>query len=307
MTTRKALAVHQTPDVLTMIALSPNLADGTKRKYSAAVGRFLDTGGNLGDALSLAAYAEQVSNSDRVHLKAVVKLYTDRLATVVKAQATPDNVNEAQAALMRLEALQEAIRVKTPQGHKAHTWLSQTQVKRLLATCGDDLIGRRDRLALGLLVAAGLRREEAARLTFADVILQPIKGKMRTVLQVEGKGAKSRAVPISDSLANAIDEWGKEVGHVGRILRSVDRRRELRDSISTVALYHIAQAHGAAIGKPGLAPHDLRRTYAQLGYEAGVPITQISRLLGHASVATTQKYLNLDLDLETTASDFIPF
>jgi integrase len=290
-----------------MIALSPNLADGTKAKYSAAVGRYLDTGGNLGDALGLATYAETVSNSDRAHLKAVVKLYTDRLATVIKAQATPDNVSEAQAGLMRLEALQEAVKVKAAQGQKAHTWLSQAQVKRLLATCGDDLMGRRDRLVLGLLVAAGLRREEAANLTFADVKLQPVKGKMRTVLAVKGKGAKDRPVPISDSLANAIDQWGKEVGHQGRILRSVDRRRELRDSISTVALYHITRAHGADIGKPDLAPHDLRRTFAQLALEAGIPITQISRLLGHASVATTQKYLNLALDLETTASDFIPF
>ncbi len=63
---------------------------------------------------------------------------------------------------------------------------------------------------------------------------------------------------------------------------------------------------GQAIGKNELAPHDLRRTYAQLGYEAGIPITQISKLLGHASVATTQRYLNLDLDLNTTISDFIP-
>jgi integrase len=60
------------------------------------------------------------------------------------------------------------------------------------------------------------------------------------------------------------------------------------------------------IGIEKISPHDLRRTYAQLGYEAGVRITQISTLLGHAHVATTQKYLDLNLDLETTASDFIP-
>ena len=60
------------------------------------------------------------------------------------------------------------------------------------------------------------------------------------------------------------------------------------------------------IGLLELAPHDLRRTSAQLGYEADVPITQISVLLGHSSVATTQKYLNLALDVETTVSDFIP-
>ena len=307
MDTNQALTVTGQPDVLTMIALSPDLADGTKRKYSAAVSRYLSTGGNLSDAVALAGYAETVSQSDRAHLKAVVKLYTDRLGTVIKAQATPDNANETQAALWRLEALRGAVKVKTPEGQKAHTWLSQAQVKALLDTCGDDLRGQRDRLALGLLVAAGLRRAEAVALTFADVKLQPVKGKMRTVLAVRGKGAKDRVVPISDGLANAIDAWGKHVAHQGRILRSVDRRRELRDSISAVALFHIVQEHGARIGKTNLAPHDLRRTYAQLGYEAGVPLTQISNLLGHASVATTQRYLNLALDLESTVSDFIPF
>ena len=69
----------------------------------------------------------------------------------------------------------------------------------------------------------------------------------------------------------------------------------------------MARKYGKAIGKPELAPHDLRRTYAQIAYEAGVPITRISRLLGHESIETTQRYLNLELDLETTASDFVPW
>jgi integrase len=45
---------------------------------------------------------------------------------------------------------------------------------------------------------------------------------------------------------------------------------------------------------------------AQIGYEAEVPITQISKQLGHSSIATTQRYLNMELDLVTTISDFIP-
>jgi integrase len=82
---------------------------------------------------------------------------------------------------------------------------------------------------------------------------------------------------------------------------------ELGESLTAVSLFRLVNKYGRKMGKPGLAPHDLRRTYAQLGYEAGVPITQISRLLGHASVETTQRYLNLELDVETTVSDFIPY
>lgn len=83
-------------------------------------------------------------------------------------------------------------------------------------------------------------------------------------------------------------------------------KTHLAESMSAVALYHLVNKYGKQIGKPGLAPHDLRRTYAQLGYNAGVPITQISVLLGHSSVKTTQEYLNLNLDLESTTSDFVP-
>jgi integrase/recombinase XerC len=217
-------------------------------------------------------------------------------------------VAAVQATVYRAEALQGAIDTRQPKGTKAHTWLSQKQVKELLDTCGDDIVGQRDRLALGLLVAAGLRRSEAVNLTFADVKLQPNGDRMRTVLQVRGKGAKDRVVPISDKLANAIDQWAATLGESeGRILRSLGRNRKPGDSMTTTALYHLVQKRGDKIGKPDLQPHDLRRTYAQLGYEAGVPITQISRLLGHASIETTQRYLNLDLDLDSTVSDFIPF
>jgi len=143
-------------------------------------------------------------------------------------------------------------------------------------------------------------------LRFADVALLPVKGRMRTVLQVRGKGDKLRAVPISDALANGLDGWAAEAG-AGRVLRSVDQGGRLAASMSQAAIFDVVRARGALIGKPDLAPHDLRRTFAQLGYEADVPLVQISRLLGHSSVTTTQRYLNLDLDLTVTASDFVPF
>jgi integrase len=253
----------------------------------------------------LSAATKRLANEAAAHYK----------MSVTPDMATPENIAKVQAAINNAEVIANTIKTKQSEGQKAHTWLSQKQVADLLAAChvrksGNPeaaIVAQRDRLAIGLLVAAGLRRKEAVELTFDDVKLQPVGDKMRTVIQVKGKGAKDRVIPISDKLANAITEWGAVVGDNGRILRSLGRNKNPGESMSTTALYNIVQKRGELIGKPDLQPHDLRRTFAQLGYEAGVPITQISVLLGHANVETTQRYLNLELDLESTVSDFIPF
>lgn len=293
---------------LSAVERDPELSESTKRQYRKAVVNAAEAGVNLADPESLNTYAATVGSSTRGFLSAVITKLTEEIETRAKARATPDNVAAVQATIYRAQALREAVKVEKTEGTRAHTWLSQTEVKALLDTCDQgDVIGQRDRLALGLMVGAGLRRREAVELRFEDVKLQPVQERIRTVLQVKGKGAKDRVVPISDRLANAIDDWAGVVGNEGRILRSLGRNRKPGDSMSTTALYNLVRKRGGEIGKPKLAPHDLRRTFAQLGFEAGVPITQISTLLGHANVETTQRYLNLELDLETTVSDFIPF
>jgi integrase len=282
-----------------------DLAESSKKKYLAVLAAYLDAGNRLTDAAALSAYAAGLSNSGRAHLKAVFKLWTASAIQELKGRATPDNVTQVQAAVYRFEALQNAVTAPAAKGEQAHIWLSQADVKRLLALPGADTIGQRDRLALALLAGAGLRRAEAVSLAFDDVLLQPIKGKLRTVLQVAGKGDKGRVVPVSDRLAAEIDAWARLAGGRGRVLRSVNGRGEIGAGLSAVGLFNVVRKYGRQLGRPELAPHDLRRTYAQIGYESGVAITQISKLLGHASVTTTQRYLNLDLDLETTISDFV--
>jgi len=305
----KVLRITQSPGAaaLEMIERNPKLADSTKAQYHKALRNYLETGASLTNAHALTAYASDLPASSRAFLKAAVRMWSEAMTTEVKGQATPDNVDQVQAAVYRFEALQAAIATKKESGQKTHTWLSQAQVKQLLDTCQNDIVGQRDRLLLGLLVAAGLRRAEAANLRFEDVQLVPRGDRFRTVLAIEGKGAKNRTVPISDSLANAIDEWAGVVGGEGYILRSLGMAREVGESMTPVAIFNVVRKRGAMIGKDDLAPHDLRRSYAQIGYEAGVPITQLSKLLGHASVSTTMRYLNLELDLEVTASDFVPF
>ena len=59
----------------------------------------------------------------------------------------------------------------------------------------------------------------------------------------------------------------------------------------------------AEIGVPRLAPHDLRRTCAKLCRAAGGDLEQIQLLLGHASIATTERYLGSRLDLVDAVND----
>lgn len=283
------------------------LADSTRTKYRRALLRYVATGGDPFDPDALARYAAGLSQSGASFLKAAIRIYTGSVLEQLKAQAAPDNVAFIQAAEYRTAALQNAVKVRRTTGEKAHTWLSLAQVRALLATCDDaTLRGLRDHVALALLVGAGLRRSEAVALEFGDVVQQPVKGRMRTVLEIGGKGARARVIPVSDRLANLIDRWGRYVAHSGKVLRSIDRRRELRPGMSAQAVFEVVANRGAAIGVGGLAPHDLRRTYAQIGLEAGVSLPQISQLLGHASLTTTQRYLDLSLELETTISDFVP-
>ena len=279
------------------------LQPSTRRQYSRAIERYLAKGGHLDDAKALGCYADTLPASGRVFLKAALKLCLDKDLTAIKGMATSENVKAVQAAIYRAEALTESIKVKQSKGTRAHTWLSGAEVKKLMALPGRDIVGERDRVLLGLLVGAGLRREELVSLAFDDIKPQ---GERMVVEVKHGKGDKPRVVPISPALARLIDAWGERIGRQGRIVRSLGMARELGKSMTGAAVAGVVKRYGAKLGKPGLAPHDLRRTFAQLGLDAGVPIQQISVVLGHANIATTQRYLNLALDLSSTVSDFVP-
>lgn len=284
-----------------------SLQPTTKAKYRREIENLLAAGVSPMNYNALQRYAEGLKSSRKAFLKSALRLMSLDYEQAMKASATDRNINKIHAGILRLEAMRAAVTVPTHKGQKAHTWLSPAEVKQITSLCDDSLTGKRDWIVLGLLLGAGLRREELAHLKFTAITTQPTKKGIRTVLDVKGKGAKDRVIPINETLAKHLKEWQRLAGGE-YIARSMLRKSktELDDRMSAVAIFQLVNKYGKIIGKPELAPHDLRRTYAQLGYAAGVPITQISVLLGHANVATTQRYLNLSLDLESTASDFVP-
>lgn len=283
-----------------------DLQPTTKIKYKREIENLVRSGVNPLDLNELTNYANGLKSSRKSFLKSALRLMSSGHKQGLKSSATPENIAQVQASVYRLEAMQDAIQIKSRKGTKAHIWLSPKQVEEITQLCRNDLEGRRDWIVLGLLLGAGLRREEAATLTFGALKQQPTKdGNVRDVLQVKGKGAKDRVIPINATLARRLREWKEEVGD-GNIARSLGMGKVVGESMSAVAIFQLVQKYGEKIGVPELAPHDCRRSFAQIGLDAGVPITQISVLLGHNNVSTTQKYLNLSLDLETTASDYVP-
>jgi integrase len=281
------------------------LAPRTRQEYRREILAMSAAGISPTDHQALQKYATSLKSSRKQFLKAALRIMTLDTEQMLKANATPENVSSVTAGLYRLEAMRDAVQVEQAKGTKAHTWLSAAQIVNLTALCPDTLEGRRDWIVIALLVGAGLRRAELEALTFDAVKVLPAKNGERVVIEVTGKGGKSRVIPLSSKLAFRLHEWKQTVGG-GRVARSLGRAMQLGESLSAVSIFEITRRYGSQIGVPELAPHDLRRTFAQLGFENGVPLTQLSTLLGHSSVSTTQRYLNLSLDLEATASDFIP-
>jgi integrase len=293
---------RQRPDPLAIIDSATHLTESTRAKYRRVLSAFLDEGGDLADPQGLAAFADSLSQSRQAQLRAAVSLWVESVTLFIQGQATPDNLNEVEASIHRLTALKAAVRPRPQKGSKLHTWLSPSQVRELLAFDCNYLIDWRDKVALSLMVGAGLRREEAAQLRIDQVQMVP----GRHVLQIMGKGKKQRVVPISLRMSQLFAGWQREAAiYDGFLLRSVDRNGRIGASLSSVSLFKIVRAHGKRLGLV-LAPHDLRRTYAQIGYENGTDIGEISRLLGHSSIKTTQRYLNLDTNFQKTISDHVP-
>ncbi len=288
----------------TILSNKLNMSPRTKTRYRRALERAIENGVNVMRPEEAAAWGNQLTTSNRAFFRASLRLLGEQLALDIKTHVTPETVLESQAALMRIDAMTAGIEKVESKGDRAHTWLSRAQVVNLLqAPDTNTLKGRRDYIVLALAVGAGLRREELVTLTWANIKTQGA----RVSLQVMGKGRKNRVIPISAPLAKVLKQWQDMTGGVGYIARSITKGGKLGTSLSGVGVLNIIGEYGQRVGVESLQPHDLRRTYAQIGYESGVPITQISILLGHANTATTERYLNVKLDMKETISDFIPF
>jgi integrase len=123
---------------------------------------------------------------------------------------------------------------------------------------------------------------------------------------VRGKHGRIRTVPLSTWVKEALDAWlGAVPIRSGYLLRAVDKvHRVGAGSLSASAIYQIVKGYGVD-AHIGIAPHDMRRSFARLALRGGAPLDQIQVTLGHESLRTTELYLGLELDLVHPACDFV--
>jgi integrase/recombinase XerD len=189
-------------------------------------------------------------------------------------------------------------------GTRLGNWLSLSQAQQLLDLPDRQTTkGKRDLAILAVLLGAGLRRVEAAKLTVEHI--QQREGRW-VIVDLVGKHHRTRSVPIAAWVKVATDSWTAAAGiTTGRLFRSVNKGGHLGGSLSAQGLYKVLIGYAAVLGVANLAPHDLRRSFAQLARKSGSALEQIQKSLGHASIQTTEKYLGIQQDLQDAPSDHI--
>ncbi len=172
--------------------------------------------------------------------------------------------------------------------------LSDDQARRLLqAPIGDKLKSVRDRAILATYLFHALRRTELATLTVGS--LQERRGVVH--FRVEGKGSKTRYVPVHAAALVAIDEYLEVAGHredrKGALFRPVTNPRgDLEGAITGDGLYKMLKGYAARAGVhvDGLCLHALRATAATNALEHSADIAFVQGWLGHANISTTRLY-----------------
>jgi len=166
------------------------------------------------------------------------------------------------------------------------------QTNELINAVAADKLERpfpeRDRLIFELLYGCGLRISELVGLNLDDFDLR------EQWIRVRGKGRKERQVPYGSTAAAALEKY-LEV----RIIKPRDRAllaNHLGTRLSDRGARGIVKLYARLIsGDASLHPHSLRHAFATHLLADGADLRAIQELLGHARVATTQKYTQVSL------------
>jgi integrase len=167
--------------------------------------------------------------------------------------------------------------------------LAHAEIRRMFEICRSDRrpAGIRDTAIFTVLYTAGLRRSELVSLDLRDY--DPEDGGL-TIRQA--KGRKDRRTYLPSAARPLLGAWIVVRGHQpGALFWRIRKGGVLVPGrLDESSVLWILERRAKAAGAAHFSPHDLRRTYISNLLDSGADIATVQRLVGHASVTTTQRY-----------------
>jgi len=248
-----------------------HLAKTTQANYGYALANFIEIVGS-DSRLSTAASIHTLESYKSNRLKAVTpRTVRDELIIL----------SSFFSYLMRFGIIEKNPMSKVkrpPKKNGAIDFLSRKEVKALVslaANNSDPFFASRDSAIIETLVRTGLRATELCGLRSEDVDF-----KMRKIFVQQGKGGKSRVIPLSDKLAEILKDFPYDSEYVFTSKKGNQFNRH-----SLQLLFRRLQAKFP--GGRRIYAHLLRHTFASLLAQDGVSIYKIQRYMGHSDVRTT--------------------
>ena len=176
-----------------------------------------------------------------------------------------------------------ALNTPKPKDTLSQKILTEAEVRMLIASEP----GERNRLIFKVFYYAGLRVSELCSLNWEDLTSNGESGE----LLIYGKADKTRVVLLPRQLYAELLSSRGNAGNLEPIFRS--RKKSDGGRLNPVSVTHLVKAAAVRVGLSEKASaHWLRHCHASHALNRGAPIHLLSQTLGHASVATTSKYLH---------------
>jgi len=138
-------------------------------------------------------------------------------------------------------------------------------------------------LIMKLMAKCGLRVSEAVAVTKGHFNFEDLSLTVR-----DGKGGKDRVVPFDRTLSIELQHYIE--------IHKLSAADKLFD-ISTRAVHSMVAAYGVRAGlEEKVHPHMLRHSFAVHALQSGMNLRTVQKILGHASLTTTQIYLDVTSD-----------
>ena len=170
--------------------------------------------------------------------------------------------------------------------------LSEEDINRII-TCIDNStdIGKRNKCILEVLYGCGLRVSELIDLKISNINFK------ESYIMVEGKGEKTRLVPLANTTAEFIRSYIHTVRNKTKINKKYEDTLFINSrgtNMSRVIVFIIIKelTQKAGISK-SISPHTFRHSFATHLLQNGADLRFIQEMLGHSSITTTQVYTQL--------------